>query len=69
MSTVQQKVAAMEKVRRWRLGKQALQTLMRLHVQKYDRHIADVQRELAPFEQRYGLEFCGVFEMWRENVA
>ena len=45
MRTWQQKVAALEKVGAGALADQALQTLMRLPVQKYARHIADVQRE------------------------
>ena len=61
MSTLQQKVEAMEKVGAGALAEQALQTLMRLHVQKYDRHIVDVQRELAPFEQRYGLSSAACY--------
>jgi hypothetical protein len=55
MSTLQQKVEAMEKVGASDVADQALQKLIRLHVQKYERHLADVQRELAPFEQQYGL--------------
>lgn len=55
MSTLQQKVEAMEKVGARDVADQALQKLIRLHVQKYERHLADVQRELAPFEQQYGL--------------
>ena len=45
MSTLQQKVAAMEKVGAHDVADQVLQKLIRLHV----------QRELAPFEQQYGL--------------
>jgi hypothetical protein len=55
MSTLQQKVEAMEKVGAGDVADQALQKLIRLHVQKYERHLADVRRELAPFEQQYGL--------------
>jgi hypothetical protein len=55
MSTLQQKVEAMEKVGAGDVADQALQKLIRLHVQKDERHLADVQRELAPFEQQYGL--------------
>ena len=61
MSTLQQKVEALEKVGAGALADQALQTLMRLHVQKYDRHIADVQREVAPCEQRYGLSSAACY--------
>ena len=55
MSTLQQKVEAMEKVGAGDLADQALQKLIRLHMQKYERHLADVQRELVPFEQQYGM--------------
>jgi hypothetical protein len=55
MSTLRQKVEAIEKVGAGAVADQALQQLMRLHIQKYERHLADVQRELAPFEQQYGM--------------
>jgi hypothetical protein len=66
MGTLQQKVEAIEKVGAGALADQALQTLMRLHVQKYERHLADVQRELAPFEQLYGLSSA---ECYRRFMA
>jgi len=55
MSTLWQKVEALEKVGAGAVAGQALQKLMRLHIQKYERHLADVQRELEPFEQQYGM--------------
>jgi hypothetical protein len=55
MSTLQQKIEAMEKMGAGDAADQALQKLMQLHVQKYERHLADVERELAPFEQHYGM--------------
>jgi len=55
MSTLQQKIEAMEKVGAGDLADQALQKLIRLHVQKYERHLADVRREVEPFEQQYGM--------------
>ena len=55
MSTLWQKVEALEKVGAGTVAGQALQKLMRLHIQKYERHLADVQRELEPFEQQYGI--------------
>jgi len=55
MSTLQQKVEAMEKVGAGDAANQALQKLMRLHVQRYERQVAAVQREWAPFEQQYGM--------------
>ena len=48
MRTLQQKVEAMEKVSARDVADQALQKLMRLHEQKYEKHGAEVQRELAP---------------------
>ena len=55
MSTLQQKITAIEKVGAVAVADQALLKLIRLHVQKYEKHLADVQQELAPFEQQYGL--------------
>jgi hypothetical protein len=55
MSTLQQKVEAMEKVGASDLAAQALQKLISLHVQKYERQLAEVHRELEPFEQQYGM--------------
>jgi hypothetical protein len=55
MSTLQQKVEAIEKVGAGEAADQALHKLMRLHMQRYERQIAAVQPELAPFEQQYGL--------------
>ena len=54
MSTLQQKS------RRWKKGAgeaadQALHKLMHLHIQWYERLDSRRQRELAPFEQQYGL--------------
>ena len=55
MSPLQQKIEAMGKVGAGDLADQALQKLIRLHVQKYERHLVDVRRELEPFEQQYGM--------------
>ena len=55
MSTLRQKVEAMERVGAGAVADQALQKLMHLHIQKYERHLADVQRDLEPFEQQYGM--------------
>ena len=60
MSTLQQKVEAMEKVGAVTVADHTLLKLIRLHLQKYERYLSEVQRELAPFEQRYGLSLCGV---------
>jgi hypothetical protein len=55
MSTLQQKLEAIEKVGAGDVAEKALQKLIRLHVQKYERHLADVGRELEPFEKQYGM--------------
>lgn len=55
MSTLQQKVETIEKVGAGDAANRALQNLMRLHVQRYERQVAAAQQELAPFEQQYGM--------------
>ena len=55
MSTLQQKIEVMEKVGAGELADQALQKLIHFHIQKYERHLVDVRRELEPFEQQYGM--------------
>ena len=55
MSTLQQKVEAMEKVGAGDVADQALHKLIRLHMQRYERQMDIVQWELAPFEQQYGM--------------
>jgi hypothetical protein len=37
------------------LADQALLKLLRLHFQKYEKHLAEEQKELEPFEQQFGL--------------
>ena len=55
MSALYKRVEAMDKVGAGALADRALQKLIRLHLQKYERHLAEVQRELEPFERRYGM--------------
>ena len=55
MSTLRQKVEAIEKIGASDLADQALHKLILLHMQKYDKSLAEVQRELEPFEQQYGM--------------
>jgi len=55
MSTLQKRVEAMEKVGAGELVDQALWKLIRLQLQKYEKHLADVRRELEPFERRYAM--------------
>ena len=37
------------------LADQALLKLVRLHLQKYEKHLAEVQKELEALEQQYGI--------------
>ena len=55
MNALQRKVEAMEKIGAGALADQALQKLIRLQVQKYEKQLEEVQRELEPFEQQYGM--------------
>ena len=55
MSLLHERVEALEKIGAGALAEQALLKLMRLHVQKYEKHLTEVQKELEPFEQQYGI--------------
>jgi hypothetical protein len=55
MSVLHERVEALEKVGAGALADQALLKLVRLHWQKYEKHLAEVQKELEPFEQQYGI--------------
>ena len=55
MSTLLEKVEAIEKAGAGELAEQALRKLMYLHVQKYERELEAVRRELEPFERQYGM--------------
>src|SRR5215831_21164250 len=55
MYALQKKVEAMEKVGAGALADQALRKLIRLHLQKYEKQLAEVHRELEPFETQYGM--------------
>ena len=55
MSVLHERVEALEKVGAGALADQALLKLVRLHVQKYEKHLTEVQKELEPFEQQYGI--------------
>jgi hypothetical protein len=66
MSTLQQKIEAMEKIGAGAVADQALQKLIRLHMQKYEQHLAEVRRELEPFEAQYGMASAeGHDALWR----
>jgi len=55
MRALQRKVEAMEKISAGALADQVLRKLIRLHLQKYEKQLAEVQRELEPFETQYGM--------------
>jgi hypothetical protein len=55
MSALQRKIEAMEKIGAGTLANQALQKLIRLHMQKYEKQLEAVQRELKPVERQYGM--------------
>jgi hypothetical protein len=55
MNVLHERVEALEKIGAGALADQALLKLVRLHLQKYEKHLADVQKELEPFEQQYGI--------------
>ena len=48
------------------MADQALLKLVRLHVQKYEKHLAEVRKVLAPFEQQYGISSE---ECYRRSMA
>ncbi len=55
MTTLHKKIEAMEKVGAEALADQVLWKLIRLHLQKYEKQLEEVQRELEPFEKKYGI--------------
>jgi hypothetical protein len=50
-----ERVEALEKVGVGALADQALLKLICLHLQKDEKHLTEVQKELEPFEQQYGI--------------
>jgi hypothetical protein len=55
MNRLHERIEALEKVGAGALADQALLKLVRLHLQKYEKHLTEVQKELEPFEQQYGI--------------
>src|SRR5574341_1023797 len=55
MHALQRKVEVIEKVGAGALADQALRKLIHLYLQKYEKQLAEIQKELEPFEQQYGL--------------
>ncbi len=55
MTALQKRIEAIEKVGATALADHTLQKLIHLQLQKYEKQLLEVQRELEPFEQQYGL--------------
>jgi hypothetical protein len=55
MTALQKRIEAIEKVGAEALADHTLQKLIHLQLQKYEKQLAEVRRELEPFEQRYGM--------------
>jgi len=55
MTALQKRIAAIEKVGAEALADHALQKLIHLQVQEHEKQLAEVRRELEPFEQQYGM--------------
>lgn len=55
MSTLLEKVEAIEKAGAGELAEQALRKLMHLHLQKYEKELTAVRQELEPFEKQYDM--------------
>jgi hypothetical protein len=55
MNVLHERVEALRKVGAGALADQALLKLIRLHWQKYEKHLAEVLKELEPFEEAYGI--------------
>lgn len=55
MTALQKRIEAIEKVGAEALADHALQKLIHLQLQKYEKQLADVRRELEPFERQYGM--------------
>ncbi|MCZ6633270.1 MAG: hypothetical protein O7G87_07685 [bacterium] len=55
MSTLIEKIEAMEKIGAGDLADQALHKLIHLHLQKYEKQNEEIQKELKPFERQYGM--------------
>lgn len=53
MSTLQKRIEAMQKIGAEALADQALRKLIHLQLQKYERQLEEVRKELEPFEKQY----------------
>jgi len=55
VTALQKKIEAMEKIGAGPLADQALRKLIRLQLQKYEKQMEEVRRELEPFEKQYSM--------------
>lgn len=55
MTALQKRIEAIEKVGAEALADHALRKVIHLQLQKYEKQLADMRRELEPFEQQYGM--------------
>jgi hypothetical protein len=55
MNVLRERIEALEKVDAGPLADQALLQLVRLHLQRYEKHLAEMMKEVEPFEQQYGI--------------
>ncbi len=55
MTALQKKIEAIEKVGAEDLADHTLQKLIHLQLQKYEKQLVEVRRELEPFERQYGM--------------
>jgi hypothetical protein len=67
MNTLHERVEALEKFGAGALADQALLKLVRLHLQKYEKHLADVQKELESSEQQDGISSEECYRRFNEG--
>ena len=55
MNVLRERIEALEKVGAGPLADEALLKLVRLHLQRYEKHLAEMMKAVEPFEQQYGI--------------
>ena len=55
MNVLHERVNALEKVGAETMADQVILKLVHMQLQKYEKHLAEVQKELEPLEQQYGI--------------
>jgi len=55
MSSLLEKIEAIEKIGAGEQVDQTLQKWIHLHLQKYEHQISEIQTELAPYEKQFGM--------------